>query len=453
MGARSVITLTTGPAGSGKTYVRCSRFLCDEWLPERTGIHYSNFPIFREKVAEFVSKRMGKAEENLLERMQIIPTEVMNTWISGQSGPWDFFHNKNLDGCHIAIDECHNFCGAKTHHRVRARWQAWLGEIRHQGATVEFLSQSPEKVAREIHYEAGLRLSLINSEDRRDPFLGILLGDWYELKAAFITGDYQTVVWEVERRNVDGKWVEQNKRMFTLDPRYFELYDSFSRPVQGGEKSHGQPREYQKRSRSALVWWFFKRNAFSIVPRFALVASVVYLCTGGSAPLLNWMVKRFEMAGKSNLPAAMTPEKKNSTVPIAEPKMLPAPMTKLEPEVLARMSALPALPLAEVIRVEEPHRPVIAPTKADTVEKDLKKEINSTSETRKEEFLEKAIENEHPARLALVAKDRIALDDGRIIRVGEPCGTLLVIEVDVRRRECILTGGRRVRMGDKIPTE
>jgi hypothetical protein len=121
MGARSVITLTTGPAGSGKTYVRCARFLVDEWLPERSGVHYSNFPVFREKVAEFVAKKLGKTAEEYLDRIQIIPESVLNGWVSGQSGPWDYFKDKNLDGCHIAIDECHNFCGAKTHHRVRQR--------------------------------------------------------------------------------------------------------------------------------------------------------------------------------------------------------------------------------------------------------------------------------------------------------------------------------------------
>jgi len=442
MGARSVITLTTGPAGSGKTYVRCSRFLCDEWLPERSGVHYSNFPVFRDKVAEFVSRRTGKNQDELLERMQIIPDQVLATWINGQSGPWDYFHEKNLDGCHIAIDECHNFCGAKTHHRVRQRWQAWLGEIRHQGATVEFLSQSPEKVAKEIHYEAGLRLSLINSEDRRDPFLGILLGDWYELKAKFITGDYQTVVWEVERRNVDGKWVQQNKRMFTLDPLYFELYDSFSRPVQGGEKSHGQPRDFQKRSRSGLVWWFFKRNALSIVPRFALVGGVLYLCTGGSAPLLNWMVHSFEVAGKSNLPGTpklsgpKADQKKEATSP-PEPKstpvMLPIPATRTDLETVSKSQPLAQPPRAQVVPQEEK---TPAP-------KELKSEDSSA----------KHAEVEPAARLVLVAKDRIALDDGRIIRVGEPCGSRLVVEVDVRKRECILTGGRRVRLGDKIENE
>ena len=83
MGARSVITLTTGPAGSGKTYVRCARFLVDEWLPERKGIHYSNFPVFRDKAAEFVARKLNKTSDELLDRIQIIPDAVLNTWLNG----------------------------------------------------------------------------------------------------------------------------------------------------------------------------------------------------------------------------------------------------------------------------------------------------------------------------------------------------------------------------------
>jgi len=438
MGARSVITLTTGPAGSGKTYVRCARFLVDEWLPERKGIHYSNFPVFRDKAAEFVARKLNKTTDEFLDRIQIIPESVLNTWLNGQSGPWDYFRDKNLEGCHVAIDECHNFCGAKTNHKVRQQWQAWLGEIRHQGATVEFLSQSPEKVAREIHYEAGLRLSLVNSEDRRDPFLGILLGDWYELKAAFITKQYETVVWEVERRNVDGKWVEQNKRVFTLDPLYFQFYDSFSRPVQGGEKASGQQREFQKRSRSGLIWWFFKRNPWPILSRAFMTGGFVYLCSGGSSTLLSAMVHTFEAAGKSN--TVKPPVAAKST----EPKQLPSVP---QPE----KSETKATPLPAPVVHGHPE-PAKAQPRAEVVPPDTK-----TKEAPKEPAESKAVQEDEPKktaqRIVLVARDRIALDDGRIVRVGHLYGHLQLLEVDVRERECVFTGGRRVRLGETLDAE
>jgi len=439
MGARSVITLTTGPAGSGKTYVRCARFLVDEWLPDRIGIHYSNFPVFREKVAEFLAKKLGKDPSDFLDRMQVIPAPVLDTWVSGQSGPWDYFKSINLEGCHIAIDECHNFCGTKANHKIRQRWQAWLGEIRHQGATVEFLSQSPEKVAKEIHYEAGLRLSLVNSEDRRDPFLGILLGDWYELKAKFMTGTYESTVWEVERRNVDGKWVQQNKRIFWLDPFYFDFYDSFSTPVQGGHKATGQHREYKIRSRSGLLWWFFKRNAFSIVPRFMLVGGIVYLCTGGSSWILSTMVHTFEAAGKNNTkPYVPTPLKQplpKTEAPKAAPTPLPQPITGESKSAAASgpQKAAPAKPdMADVVPPDSPS-PVKPPEKQEAHRKEVKVV--------------------RPPRVALIAKDRIALDDGQIIRVGESFETMQLQDVDLKKRECIFKGGRRVRLGDEVESK
>lgn len=435
MGARSVITLTTGPAGSGKTYVRCARFLLDEWLPERSGVHYSNFPVFRDKVAEFSAKKTGKLESEILDRIQIIPESTLDLWVNGHSGPWDFFRDKNLDGCHIAIDECHNFCGAKTNHKIRQRWQAWLGEIRHQGATVEFLSQSPEKVAKEIHYEAGLRLSLVNSEDRRDPFLGILLGDWYELKAAFVTKEYQTVVWEIERRNVDGKWIEQNKRVFTLDPFYFQFYDSFSRPVQGGEKATGQKREFEKRSKPALIRWFLRRNVFSIAPRAMLVGGVLYLCMGGSSTVMGLLLRTFEAAATNNaVKLKPAPKKQEPSAKIDAPVAITAKSKPSEavaqkvPEIMG-----PPKPSNHAVTTVLPHAP--------------------SPEKSKDAVVATEASVVRHVRLVLIAKDRIALDDGRIIRVGEALGTLLLQEVDSRRRECVLTGGKRVRLGDTLDGE
>jgi hypothetical protein len=437
MGARSVITLTTGPAGSGKTYVRCARFLVDEWLPERSGVHYSNFPVFRERVAEFVAKKLGKTADEYLDRIQIIPESVLNTWVSGQSGPWDYFKDRCLDGCHIAIDECHNFCGAKSNHKIRQRWQAWLGEIRHQGATVEFLSQSPEKVAREIHYEAGLRLSLVNSEDRRDPFLGILLGDWYELRAGFITREYETTVWEVERRAVDGKWIEQNKRVFALDPFYFEFYDSFSTPVQGGHKATGQAREFQKRTRRGLLWWFFKRNAFSIIPRCMMVGAIVYLCTGGSTWVLNTMIGTMEKVSASN--------SKPPAMKVLHPPSAPAVTNELIPlptPAVGEPTRLATAPAGKSESTPKADRATVVP--ADTAQ---------SAQPEKQSAPQKEAKVVRPVRLALLAKDRIALDDGQIIRIGESYGSLQLVEINLRKRECMFKGGRRVRMGDEIESK
>src|SRR5690606_37593265 len=95
---------------------------------------------FRERIASHLCKRFeGSDAAQWLERMQLIPPGEIERWREGQSGPWDFFADKDLGQAHIAIDEIHVFCGRNTAAAVRKKWQDWLGEIRHRGATVEFL--------------------------------------------------------------------------------------------------------------------------------------------------------------------------------------------------------------------------------------------------------------------------------------------------------------------------
>ena len=65
----------------------------------------------------------------------------------------------------------------------------WAGEVRHRGCTVEFLSQHETKVHSIIRNEASLKRYMFNGEDRRDPWLKVKMGDWYNLRAKFfLTG-------------------------------------------------------------------------------------------------------------------------------------------------------------------------------------------------------------------------------------------------------------------------
>lgn len=286
MNIRSVITLTTAPAGSGKSYRRCAHFLSEEWLPEHDGVHHSNFPINIGPLTEYVGKQWGRDPADLAERVQIIPEQVVDSWKDGRSGPWEYFDRIDLNGAHIAIDECHVFCGKTTDKKIKNKWQSWLGEIRHRGATVEFISQSPNKIATEIINEASVKVQLVNSEHRRDPICKILLGDWYELRAGFITGRYRTTIWELESREAAGKWIVEDKRVFPLDPKYFAFYDSYSRPHGGGVKGRVQLREFERRSRMGLAFWFLNRNALRLFTRLALVALAVWLTFFGGGKVL-----------------------------------------------------------------------------------------------------------------------------------------------------------------------
>jgi len=124
---RSVILVTTGEAGSGKTYVRAARFLVDVFLPDSTGVHYSNFPLglvpdnhsnppafegesFVDRIAARLVKQ-GHELDEVKSRVHLIPKAELDLWEAGTSGPWNYFSDLPLTHAHIAIDEIHNYVG------------------------------------------------------------------------------------------------------------------------------------------------------------------------------------------------------------------------------------------------------------------------------------------------------------------------------------------------------
>lgn len=332
MASRTVVTLTTGEAGSGKSYARCAQFITDRFLRDHDGPHVSNFPLgvvpedhsfppeyegetFRERIARSAAKRHRLDESELLERIELIPAEELVRWETGESGPWEYFEGRNLQDMHIAIDEVHNYCPSKGEARRRERWQQWLGEIRHQGATVEFMTQTLMKAAKELRDEAGLHIEVKNTETERDPLFGILLGDWYELRAGFITGRYSSNVMEQERRSADGRsrnWTA--RRIFALDPWYFRFYDSFSKPQKGGNRGRAQRRQFEKLSRAKLLWWFISSNAGRLIPRLAFLLAVSwllfgqYLGLGGGPWVMKAAIARIQSYGTGFAPDEEDPQ-------------------------------------------------------------------------------------------------------------------------------------------------
>ncbi|MEM6674732.1 MAG: zonular occludens toxin domain-containing protein [Planctomycetota bacterium] len=315
MASRSVITVTTGEAGSGKSYARCALFI-QRFLRDHDGVHWSNFPVgevpedhsfppkddepdgvtFRQRIARRASRLYKLDEAECVDRIQMIPKAELDRWESGDSGPWEFFEGKSLQDAHVAIDEIHNYCDAQGDTKLRKRWKQWLGEIRHQGATVEFLSQALQKVPLEIRREAGLHIVVKNTETERDPAFKIELGDWYELRAGFVTGRYSSNVMEQERRSAMGDarggWMA--RRIFPLDPWNFSLYDSYSTPQKDGNKGRAQRRQFEKRSRVGLLAWFVSTNAGRLIPRGAFFVAIAWLMFGqyvglGGGP---WVMKK-----------------------------------------------------------------------------------------------------------------------------------------------------------------
>lgn len=269
MSSRSVVTVTTGVSGSGKTYYRCAVFLVDEWLPNHSGVLITNYPINLDNLV----RDYGEGVED---RLELIPPEVLREWREGRSGPWDYLRDRDISGCHIAIDEIHNYCPKTADNKLRKKWMQFIGELRHQGATIEFLTQNEAKCAKEILAEAEIRYEIINGENIRCPVLGYRMGDLYQFRAKAL-GRYLCPSYCIEYTQNQGGWVEINRSVFYRLPKYFEYYDSFSAPEHGQALGHkSEPMPWEIYSWPRLFIWFVMEYPFRIGFQVSAVAIFIW---------------------------------------------------------------------------------------------------------------------------------------------------------------------------------
>lgn len=333
----SVIILTTGVPGCGKTYVRCARFLVDDFLVNTNGVHISNFPVNIDEVASAVHRKLNKkggilgvfrkkvSLEDIKKRICVIPDSELQRWRSGESGPWDYFAGVNLKYAHIAIDEIHNFISSRTSSDVLKKWDDFLGEVRHRGCTFEGLTQDIDQVDRVLTGRAALRLELVPGEDLRDPFFKIKMSDWYELKAGF-TGSYHKTVFMFEKRKQGSYWKSNHVSRFLIVPDYFKFYNSFNASLQEKEQGASEDDrsleyEYQRRGKISLLFWFIRRNFFTLFWRCSVLVLVIWLtCFGGVQFLLSSWMDSMKAVGKVNTPKKQVQTVKSSSVSVSPGK-------------------------------------------------------------------------------------------------------------------------------------
>lgn len=285
----AVVEMLVAPPGSGKSF-SLVKYIVDEWLPFNDGPVWSNLPLKIDEICEYLIKK-GRDPEKLKvrERLKSIPKEVIHSWIDDTehkcSGPWEFFQGDMLTGAFVVIDECHNFCTSKSHKQHKKAWSDWLGEIRHREATIRFISQNEMKIATSIRQHCAKKRELVSGDVRRDPWFGIEMSDWYELKAKF-SGQWSPVVFELEMAEINGRWKETNRKQFTLGEPYYSLYNSWSQPegekgatsqaVAGGRKTR---QKFEVFSWPRLIWWFVSRNFFALGSRFVIVGLFIFVVT------------------------------------------------------------------------------------------------------------------------------------------------------------------------------
>jgi hypothetical protein len=286
MAKRTAIEFLTAHAGAGKSFNEVVQ-LVDEFIPQGEGTYYTNLPLFIDKICDYCEEKYNIDPEEIEERIHVIPQDEIKLWEQQTKEPvkrgetpiglWDYFEDIDISNSRIVIDEIHNFCGDSTPRAIKREWSKWLGEIRHRGATFRCISQSPEKVAKEIKREAQIELTLWNTAGEKDCFFKIELGDWMELYAGLLGGTYRTAVFETTiKKNGHKKNRKEKPRFFTIKPEYFELYDSFSAPIaHGGKKFDGFKHEYEKRTKPELIKWFIQKNLYQISTRIIVFLMIL----------------------------------------------------------------------------------------------------------------------------------------------------------------------------------
>lgn len=423
----AVVCYTVGEPGAGKTYRRCAVFLGDQFLPNTTGHVYTNYPINIDAMCEHAS-RMSKGRqspEQIRERIHIIPDDVMRSWRLQQSGPWDYFRDRDTQGALIAIDEIHNFCPAQGC-KTQKQWEEWLGEVRHMGAQCEFVTQDPGKCHKLIERHTGIRRRIEKDEHRCDPFLKIPMSYWYELKASW-TGSYEPKNWEVEQRRLMSKWVTRRNIRFRFDPQYYELYDTLSAPIAGGGLAAAEQveREFQRRSRLGLHWWFFMQSPGRFLLALLVIVFLFLAFSGNGGLLMEWVLLKpmQAMVARSSPKQTGQPTQQAAAVQAApvEPMPIISTMGDLGDEVPTSQPAIPKELLDELDRLKARNQR-------------LESQLSDAS------------------AVVLLERDSATFRDGYTVRIGEVVeygdyrGAKLE-RIDWRQRTVVLSDGRLLRMG------
>jgi hypothetical protein len=302
----AVIRFRVGAPGSGKTYSFIWEIL-NEWITTNGGPIITNLPLRIPEIEAFC------AEKGIIcPPIHIIPKQELDLWdVSGGMSPLNYFADKEIAGAWIIIDEVHHFVSKDHKQSIVLQWQKWLGEIRHTGAQVDLCSQHEDKVAKPIRDHAAIRIELVNAEDRRDPYCGIRLWDWYQLKAK-ANGSWRPSVWRNEAQKVFGRWKITKTDVIPLQDVYFKLYDSYSAPVAGGAAGR-QKLPWEVATWPQLIRWFIWRNIWQLFSRFFLIGVIFFLLCGGGKLIIDGFMYAM-IKGLQPAPAANSSKTSNAVI-------------------------------------------------------------------------------------------------------------------------------------------
>lgn len=453
MPANMVVLGTVGQKGVGKSYRRGSHWVINEFLVDTEAILYTTIPIFPGKIAEECVMRYGKDEAHWLRRLKIIPQDEVKAWVSGDKHPMDYLHTiANGEQIHVQFDEVHNYGGDKHPAKWRQKFATVIGEIRHMNMTLEFISQHWMKVAPEIKRETDRKLYLNSLEDERDPYFKIPMGHWWELYAGFISGKYIPLIAEDHFREKSERMQRNDRVLFRRTPYYYQFYDSYSAPLQGGDKGSPPKNEFERRSKIGLLLWFFYAHPIRICSRVLIVWLLVYLLFyGGISKGINSMVTGIRggtdqisegFKGDTSEPEVVVPDVISGGEPISEKTTKPivssTQVSDSDDEAVLIETAV--ADASELIVLRREH----AESQAELLV--LRDQLAVLSES---VALHEAAAA-HLSAVVMFEPDHVTLATGQRLAVGErvdwgPYEGALVESIDYRGRTCYLDSGAVLR--------
>lgn len=444
--SRHQVLFVSAPAGSGKSFSR-AKWIVDYFLPEEKGDIVTNLPLNVDEVVKYVCRNKSLNEEEIRDRIVIIPHPVWLTWQTdikvGGSGPWDWlrelYGGYNFEGAHIIIDEAHYIGGAKHSPQHLAEWGKFCGEVRHNHATLEFMSQHENKVARSIRDECGGSVYLSNGEKRK--FLHVPFSDFYELRAKFLTRKYTSIIWEEEQRKVGTKTVLEVGRKWSLDPFYFKFYDSYNNLESGTKTKNSAPKhEFEKRSHFGLLFWFVRRNLYCTTILTGFVASLIFILFFNGASKVGRFANEKFTSGVKSIIKNKQKKRASKTEPESKKKVPAiAPESKNQPKAITGKTSFVSNENGELLSESRPQ--LIG--RINTLEAANKALMRSA------DYIKQLLQPS--TSIGIITQDSIVFRDGAEFRIGEridagPFENQVVKSIDYNRRRAMLESGLILRL-------
>jgi len=494
MGSASVATITCGTPGAGKSYFMV-RHLVTELLPNSDAVIFTNLPVDIDAIVEALQGKV--TEDDVRRRLVPIPKATLASWhreipveddkkaMVCESGPWDFLAEQNITEANVVIilDECDAWIGTDATKATKEKWRHWVSELRHVGARVEFLVQDWKNVYSAINRFCQLRNYIVNEEEARDPFFGIPLQDWYNLRGG-ITRTYKPrVVCRLERRVGPDSWERVERLTYVLESRIWKLYSSYNDPVKvKGKGVGGKVYEFQKRHLPGLCVWFLRRNWYRLGLRFGMAGIFIWLFFfGGFVFCLNQFMHYMQVgvAAQRNAVAAAGKEAEQSDVSpalVSKSQIVPGSVVAVNgipvsAESQGSVVGVPRPSVAEVIAnspdrsLAVKHLPpgVVNQETPVPVEQDepfvmMRSEVGDligTLEEQRDELiaLRKQVAGaESGVYVAGITRKRVILSDGAQLRVGDILGGTKhagqrISQIDFQNRVVRTDSGGVLRVG------